>query len=44
MIKAAEIVREVVLENGEIFDRDHIRTESTKEALLRRFGVQEYRL
>ena len=42
LINAAEIVRKVVQENGEIFDRDHIRTEPTKEALLSYFGVQEF--
>ncbi|MBI2584621.1 MAG: AIPR family protein [Rhodospirillales bacterium] len=35
--KAAEIVREVV---GKPFDRDHIRTEPTKDALLGKFGAK----
>jgi hypothetical protein len=38
LVQAAEIVKEVV---GEPFDRDNIRTESTKDDLLDRFNTAE---
>lgn len=38
--RAALTVKQVVEESGEDFDRDHIRTEPTKAALLKHFGVR----
>jgi hypothetical protein len=39
VVDAANIVQKVVTMNGSPFDRDQIRTESTKDALLQYFGV-----